>query len=130
MKSKVFVVDDDELIRKTLDRVLDRAGYEVLTAASGAEALEILARKPEVRVFVLDLMMAGMNGLQLCREIKKTIGAECVIYALTGHVQDYHVEACREAGFDDYFTKPFNVTTILNAVALAVEKVERWQSIR
>jgi len=128
MKKSVLVVDDDKLIRATLDKVLTKAGYSVFLASSGKEALEFLA-KEEINVFILDLMMPEMDGIQLCRRIRKSIGSECIVYALTGHIEDYNVEECRDAGFDDFFVKPFKITMILNMIELAFEKVERWRKI-
>ena len=128
MKKTVLVVDDDKLVRATLDKVLSKADCSVILASSGKEALEFLA-KEEIKVFILDLMMPEMDGIELCRKIRKSIGSECVIYALTGHVEDYNVEACRNAGFDDFFVKPFKITMILNMIDLAFEKVERWNKI-
>lgn len=74
-------------------------------------------------------MMPEMDGIKLCHAIRKSTGPECVIYALTGHVEDYNVEEYREAGFDDYFVKPFKLAMILKMINLAFEKVERWQKI-
>jgi CheY-like chemotaxis protein len=128
MKRTVLVVDDDKLVRATLDKVLTKSGCSVILASSGKEALEFLA-KEEIKVFILDLMMPEMDGIELCRKIRKSIGSECVIYALTGHVEDYKVEECRNAGFDDFFVKPFKITMILNMIDLAFEKVERWNKI-
>ena len=129
MTKKILIVDDDDLVRLTLDRVLSNSGYTVRAAPSAKEALEILGRENDIKVFILDLMMPVMNGVELCIEIRKRIGVECVVYALTGHVENYHIEECRQAGFDDYFAKPFKVAVILKMVELAFEKVQRWQEL-
>jgi len=126
MKRTVLVADDEQTILKTLDKVLSAAGYSVVLASNGKDALDISIRE-EIKVFLLDIVMPGMDGLQLCREIKKKIGQECVVYALTGHVGEYDVESCREAGFDDYFVKPFKIAMMLKMIAAAFEKVERWK---
>jgi len=128
MKRTILVVDDDETIRKTMSKVLGAVGYKVETASNGQEALDFLDRE-EIKVFLLDLMMPGIDGLELCRQIKKKIGQECVIYALTGHIAEYDIEKCREAGFDDYFVKPFKIDLIIRIMAAAFEKVERWQKL-
>lgn len=129
MSKKILVVDDDDLIRLTLEKVLSKAGYTVITVASAKEALGVLDREGDVRVFILDLMMPVMSGIELCAEVRKRIGGECVIYALTGHVENFRVEECRRAGFDDYFAKPFKVTVILKMVEQAFEKIKRWQEL-
>jgi CheY-like chemotaxis protein len=128
MQRTIMVVDDDDLVRKTMDKVLGKSGYAVILAGSGKEALEKLSQK-DVKVFILDLMMPGMDGIELCRAIKKKIGAECMVYALTGHVSDYDVDECRRAGFDDYFAKPFKLNLILKMIEQAFEKVQRWHAI-
>lgn len=128
MQRTVFVVDDDELVRKTLDRVLTRAGYSVVLSADGREALEKLPRH-EARVFILDLSMPVMNGVDLCREIKKSNGSTCIVYALTGHADDFDLYECRQAGFDDYFVKPFRINMILKMVEQAFDKIQRWNKI-
>ena len=121
MDKVIMVVDDEALILKTLDTVLGRADYTVRCCSSGAEALDIL-KKEDIRVFLLDLKMPGMDGVELCREIKKLKPIACV-YALTAHASDYHVDQSRKAGFDDYFLKPFSIEMILNACAEAFEKI-------
>ena len=124
MKKKIMAVDDEAIILKLMEQILSREGYEVTTTTNGHEALKIL-EKEEIRVFFLDLKMPDMDGIELCKKIKEIMPVAC-IYAVTGYVSDFHIEWCREAGFDDYFVKPFTVETIVNAAAEAFEKLERW----
>jgi len=124
-----MVVDDDALVQRTLHKVLTKNGYAVILAGNGKDALDQLSQH-DVRVFILDLMMpGGPDGIELCRSIKKKIGSECIVYALTGHVSDYDVDECRRAGFDDYFAKPFKLNLILRMIEQAFEKIQRWQAI-
>src|SRR3989339_270580 len=124
MQRTVFIVDDDDLVRKTLDKVLTKAGYSVVLSANGKETLEKLSQH-EARVFILDLMMPQMSGVDLCRAIKKVQGANCIVYALTGHADDFDLHECRQAGFDDYFVKPFRINMILKMVEQAFDKIQR-----
>ena len=125
MNTNVLVVDDDEPIRKLLERVLSTAGYKVHMASSGEDALRII-RKTRIYVFLLDLQLPGMDGLELCRRIRSDHPISC-IYAFTGHASLYDLAACREIGFDDYFTKPFQVDEFLEAIRDGFQKLERWE---
>jgi CheY-like chemotaxis protein len=125
MKDSILIVDDERLVLKTLSRVLSREDYLVHCATSGKHVFEIIEHE-EVRVFFLDLKMPEMNGLDLCREIKR-LKPVSFVYALTGYAEDYEIRQCREAGFDDYFLKPFKVDMILKAAAEAFEKLRRWE---
>lgn len=126
MNRTILLVDDEELVLKTLQKVLGHEDYEVLTAMSGEAALEITEQQ-NVRVFLLDLNMPDMNGVELCKKIKAKDPVACV-YALTGYADDYTIALCREAGFDDYFTKPFKIDQILGAAQAAFDKLVRWES--
>ena len=126
MKDTILIVDDEPLVLRTLARVLTREDYIVYCATSGKHVFEIIEHE-DMKVFFLDLRMPEMNGLELCREIKKLKPVSCV-YALTGYAEDYQIEQCREAGFDDYFLKPFKIDMILKAAGEAFEKIRRWDN--
>ena len=74
----------------------------------------------------LDLNLPGMDGIELCREIRKSFPL-AVIYALTGYASLYELADCREAGFDDYFTKPASLDVLSRASREAFERLARWQ---
>ena len=99
----------------------------VVGAKSGPQALELLKTNP-VDVFFLDLLMPERCGIELCRMIKKTRPKSCV-FALTGHITEFHIAECREAGFDDYFVKPFTVELMRITVRAAFERLARWDEI-
>lgn len=122
---KVLVVDDEKMIRTLLEKALTREGYTVSCAEDAEDALTILADEA-IPVMLLDLKLPGMNGLDLCREIRKTHPLS-VIYAITGFASDFEVSDCREVGFEDYFTKPVDLQTLFKAVSRAFEKVNRWE---
>lgn len=120
---KILVVEDEETIRRVLRDAFSEGGYEVICAEDAAEALRLLT--PDIRVMFLDLKMPGeMDGLDLCKHIRKSDKTAC-IYALTGHSTLYELSVCREAGFDDYFTKPAKLEMLLMAAKEGFEKVER-----
>jgi len=74
----------------------------------------------------LDLNLPGMNGVELCRKIRKDRPI-AVIHAITGYASLFELTDCREAGFDDYFTKPADMEMLLTAAQNAFEKVDRWK---
>lgn len=125
MKRSVLVVDDEKPIRQLLERALGQAGYAVRCAASAEEALEILAGE-SIPVLLLDLQLPKMDGLELCRQIRKDKPVDC-IYALTGYASVYDLVQCREAGFDDYFTKPFDLAVLVKTVGDAFDRLDRWK---
>lgn len=125
MKQKVLVVDDEKMIRNLLRKALTREGYEVSCAENAEDALKILG-KETIYVMFLDLKLPGMNGVELCREIRETYPVS-VIYAITGYASDFEISDCRGAGFEDYFTKPVDLHTIFKAAANAFEKINRWE---
>ncbi len=123
-EKKILVVDDEVLITDMLKAVLGSAGYTVLTAGSAEETLEILKRE-SIMVMFLDLNLPGMNGIDLCKKIRKknTIG---VIFAMTGYSNFYGLLDCRTVGFDDFFVKPFKLDVLLKSVQEAFERLDRW----
>jgi DNA-binding response OmpR family regulator len=125
MRKKILIVDDEAPIRRVLEKALGKAGFEVLTAGDGTEGLE-LARGERVPVMFLDLMLPGIEGTELCRRIREDNPIAC-IFAMTGHTSLFELAACREAGFDDYFTKPFKLEEIIEAAGAAFARLERWK---
>ena len=126
MKRKILVVDDEKSIRDLFTSALSDAGYDVHLAENGEEALDILERQ-EIELIFLDLKLFGMNGIELCRQIRKAKPI-AIIYAMTGWSGLFEIEECREAGFDDYFKKPISLDTLLRSVEDAFEKLRRWKS--
>ena len=124
-EKKILVVDDEESIRDMLQQAFTKNGYKVYLAESAEKALEIL-RQESIMVMFLDLKLPGMNGVELCRQIRKEnqIG---IIYALTGYTDLFGLIECRGAGFDDFFTKPASIELLLEAAQDAFKRIERWK---
>lgn len=122
---KILVVDDELSIRELFKETFIDAGYEVRLAENGNQALEILKDEP-IDVIFLDLRLFGMNGIELCREIRRN-NPISLIYAITGWSALFEIDECRQAGFDDYFSKPVRQELLLKAVADAFEKIGRWR---
>ena len=103
---KILVGDDEELLVKGIRFNLQNDGYEVVTGANGREAVE-LARDPEVRLIILDIMMPEIDGLEACRLIREF--SDVPVIMLTARTQDMDKLLGFEHGADDYLTKPFNI---------------------
>ena len=104
-RSCVLVIDDDDTVREVLRRYLMRDGHDVLEAADGSAGLELaLDRNPDL--LVLDLMLPGMDGLEVCRQIRRTSSVPIIMLTALGQVSDRVVGL--EYGADDYVVKPFS----------------------
>lgn len=124
-KNKILVVEDEKPIRDMYEAVFIRAGYEVKTAKNSVEALDIL-RHERYWVIFLDLKLPGMNGVDLCRQIRKDWRAS-ICYAVTGYSSLFELEDCRDAGFEDYFIKPVKISDLIEAAEYAFKKLARWE---
>lgn len=124
VKNTILVVDDEVSILNLMKQAFTRAGYEVRTAGGAKEALDIL-NDEKIHVIFSDLNMPEMNGLELCRKIRKDMPM-AIITAMTGHASLFELADCREAGFDDYFIKPVSISTLVKTAERAFEKMERW----
>src|SRR6266540_3367110 len=105
---RVLVVDDERAVRDSLRRALELEGYDVELAADGEEALERLAQNGEPDAVVLDILMPKMDGLEVCRRLRRE-GHRLPVLMLTARDE---VEN-RVAGADDYVTKPFALEELL-----------------
>ncbi|MFJ5776444.1 response regulator transcription factor [Streptomyces sp. NPDC093094] len=110
MAPTVLLAEDDRAIRHALERALTLEGYRVTAVADGAEALEQAHRTPP-DVLVLDVMMPGKDGLQVCRELRAE-GDRTPIMMLTALVETADRIAGLDAGADDYVVKPFDVEEV------------------
>ena len=127
MVRKILVVDDDDMIIDLFKDGFSRAGFTVRRAKSAEEALAIL-EKEAYSVMFLDLKLPSMDGLELCRRIRET-NSTSIIYAVTGYKSKYEVSDCRNAGFDDYFTKPVDLKILFRAALDAFDKIDEWSKV-
>lgn len=122
--NRILILDDEDMIRTLLRKVLERKGFEVTEACTAEEVIEIL-KKDTFHIFFLDLMLPGMNGMDLCKVIKKQ-NPVAIVYAITGYTSVFELATCRDAGFDDYFKKPLKIEQIYKGAEDAIEKLKRW----
>ncbi len=104
---KVLVLEDEASIRGFIVINLRRAGYDVIEAESGEEALERLRENPDARVALLDIMLPGIDGFEVCRRIRAT-NSRIGIIMLTARSQEMDKVTGLMTGADDYVTKPFS----------------------
>ncbi|MHC5023104.1 MAG: response regulator [Planctomycetota bacterium] len=106
---KVLIAEDDSVFRRVLEATLQRWGYEVIVAGDGIEAGDRLVAQDCPRLLVLDWMMPGRDGTEICRQVRaRDDGQSFYILLLTARAQKEDIVAGLEAGADDYITKPFN----------------------
>ena len=104
-KGKILVADDEVSIRQIVEARLKMTGYEVVTASDGAEAIELI-KSENPSLIVLDIMMPKIDGLQVCKEVRKNYTTPIIMLTAKGDVID-RIQAL-ELGADDYVVKPFS----------------------
>ena len=122
VKERILVVDDEEDILELVRFNLAREGYEVLCAMSGEEALEE-ARKKHPDLVVLDLMLPGIDGLEVARALKREAGTkEIPVIMVTAKGEEADVVTGLELGADDYVTKPFSPRILVARVKAVLRR--------
>jgi diguanylate cyclase (GGDEF)-like protein len=107
---KILVAEDDDVTLRLLQKTLEEAGYEVIAFSDGHKALDCLSSKVGPRLALLDWLMPGLNGLEVCREIRRHSEYPYIyMILLTARTSKQDVVKGLEAGADDYLTKPFDV---------------------
>ena len=114
---RILVVDDEEPVRRFVERVLRDAGYDISTAADGPEALEVAAKMGTLDVLVTDVMMPRMTGDELARRIRQTASEVKVLY-LTGFADKLFKEKVTLWEDEAFLDKPCSVTGLRQAVSL------------
>jgi DNA-binding response OmpR family regulator len=102
--TRILTVEDDERIRTSVKMALEDEGWDVVEAESGEQAVEAFSAQP-ADVVLIDLMLPGIDGFELCRTIRRT--SDVPIVMVTARTDTHDVVAGLEAGADDYVTKPF-----------------------
>jgi len=118
MTAKVMIVDDSGLSRRTLRRILEPAGYEIIEADDGMAALELyFVAKPDL--VLLDLVMKGMYGLDVLARLRE-LDREARVIVASADIQSSTRTMVNEAGARAFVTKPFISEEVLSAVAIAL----------
>ena len=118
---KVLVLEDEASIRSFIVINLRRAGYDVIEAENGEQALDLLKENPDARVALLDIMLPGIDGFEVCRRIRAT-NSRIGIIMLTARSQEMDKVTGLMTGADDYVTKPFSPAELTARVDALVRR--------
>jgi len=121
---QILIVDDELSIITAVSAILKQAGYEIETAASGQEALTILAQSPAPDLLILDLMLPDIDGYEICRQVRER-PFYLPILMLTARDSDWEKGVGLELGADAYMTKPFEPVTLLAQVKAIFRLIEQ-----
>ncbi len=124
---RILVVDDDNVLRASISRILEEEGYTVDNAADGAAALSIVEQDPPDAI-LLDVMMPGMNGRQFLTELRGAAGQPRIPVVIMTAMHGLSDRAS-EYGADDFVEKPFDVDELLNKVALALFRSGEYDTL-
>lgn len=127
MERKILVVDDEQYIREMITEAFRITGFQVKAVETAEVALDILQTE-NFQLFILDLNLPGMNGIELCKRIRK-LNPTASIFAISGYASMFHLVDALEAGFNDFFAKPFQLKTLQRNVVDSFEKMERWRGL-
>jgi DNA-binding response OmpR family regulator len=120
-ESKILIVEDDANLLTTLKYNLQKDGYDIITSADGAEAIET-ARKAKPDLIILDVMLPKMNGFEVCRILRKEMIVP--ILMLTAKAEETDKIVGLELGADDYMTKPFSIRELLARMRAMLRRVK------
>jgi DNA-binding response OmpR family regulator len=121
---KVMLVEDDDSIRELVTDLLStERGHDVLAYAAAEEAWEACQRE-DFPLVLLDWMLPGMDGLQLCRQMREGCGKESVILVMTARTRPEDLAAVLDAGADDYLSKPLNLDLLDVRLTIAERRVQ------
>ena len=118
-RERILVVDDEPNIRDTVAMTLRREGFDVVLAETGIEALERMDHRPAV--VVLDIMLPGLDGLEVCRRIRQSSSVPIILLSARGEEIDRVVGL--EIGADDYLTKPFAMRELVARVRALIRRM-------
>jgi CheY-like chemotaxis protein len=112
---KALVVDDEPDVLESTAQIMELMGYEVLTATSGKQALEIISRVPEIDLLLTDVVMPGIDGYTLAKEARK-LAPELVIIMVSGFPKDHLRQHQRDLESFSFLMKPFRIAEIARLV--------------
>ncbi len=124
---KVLVLEDESSIRGFIVINLERAGYEVVEAETGEEALEKLAANPDTRAVLLDIMLPGIDGIEVCRRIRLS-DPHIGVIMLSARSQEMDKVTGLMTGADDYITKPFEGKELVARVKAVLRRASPGES--
>ncbi len=120
-KQRILVVDDEQTVRHFLQKALENAGYDVITASDGREALDKVSQF-DVSLVLLDIVMPGLDGFEVLEHMRQYENIPVIM--LSGIGGDTTKIATLELGADDYITKPFSVEELLARIQAKLRRAE------
>jgi len=126
-RSKILIVEDELPLVQTLSDLLNSRGYRVESCHTGEDALRLLT-KESFDLILLDVMLPGIDGLQVCRQLRKT-GARTPVLILTARAQTRDKVMGFEGGADDYLTKPFDPEELLARIGALLRRAATGDSV-
>ncbi|MCD2348723.1 response regulator transcription factor [Clostridium guangxiense] len=123
MPNKILIVDDDSEIRKVTGIYLENEGYDVLKAGNGKQALELIEEN-KIDLVILDIMMPGMNGIDVCMKIREHNMMPIIF--LSAKSEDLDKIQGLASGADDYITKPFNAMELIARIKSQLRRYTRY----
>ncbi|KPV44460.1 response regulator transcription factor [Alicyclobacillus ferrooxydans] len=122
-RTRILVVDDESRVRSMIHQYLTAEGYDVTTVGTGHEALEAV-RRDDVQLVILDWMLpGGLNGLEVCREIRKI--SSVAVIMLTAKTEETDMIVGLEMGADDYVTKPFRMRELTARIRTVLRRTQQ-----
>ncbi|MFP7359298.1 response regulator transcription factor [Kurthia gibsonii] len=122
--TRILAIDDEESITQFLEMGLEAEGYEVITASEGMTGIQ-LAEKWKPDVAIVDIMMPGMDGYEVCRSLKKYINCQVILLSAKGEVTDRVTGL--NAGADDYMVKPFSFEELIARVQARLRNTPQYE---
>lgn len=122
--TRILAIDDEESITQFLEMGLEAEGYEVITASEGVTGIQ-LAEKWKPDVAIVDIMMPGMDGYEVCRSLKKYINCQVILLSAKGEVTDRVTGL--NAGADDYMVKPFSFEELIARVQARLRNTPQYE---
>ena len=121
--SKILIADDEQKIRKLVCDFVKNGGYETLEAEDGDEAFELFQKhEDDIDLVILDIMMPGLNGWEVCKEIRAL--SDVPVIMLTARSEEFDELLGYESGADDYVTKPFSPTILVKKVEALLRRTK------
>ncbi len=128
---RILIAEDDDVARCKLESLLTRWGYEVISVEDGTKAWEVLQFEDSPRLTILDWMMPGLDGSDICRRLRQTSqGAYVYVLLLTSKVSKQDIVAGMEAGADDYLSKPYDAQELKVRVRAGERIIQLQEALR
>jgi DNA-binding response OmpR family regulator len=126
---KILVADDEQKIRRLVGDFLKKSGFDVLEAEDGDEAYKIFqANQNEINLIILDIMMPGLNGWEVCRKVRET--SDVPVIMLTARSEEFDILTGYENGADDYVTKPFSPGVLVKRVEALLRRASAQTKVK